>query len=81
MFVCPNCKKKLKLIQFSQLKCINKSCLLSKKIFPIVKEKPILIPFDLEDCIFEDSYSETFINFGSKKRDNSHTKMKKYSNN
>ena len=76
MFVCPNCKKKLKLIQVSQLKCINKSCLLSKKIFPIVKEKPILIPFDLEDCIFEDYYSENFINFGSNKRDNSHKKMK-----
>ena len=76
MFVCPNCKEKLNLVQSSHLKCINKSCHLPKKIFPIINKIPILIPFNLEDCILEDSYSENFINFGSKKRDASNIKMK-----
>ena len=76
MFSCPNCKKKLKLFKSSHLQCLNKSCQLPKKIFPIINKKPILIPFDLEDCILEDSYSTNFINFGSKKRNNSNIKMK-----
>ena len=76
MFVCPNCKEKLKLVKSNLLQCINKSCHLTKKEFPIINDIPILIPFDLEDCILEDSYSENFINFGSKKRDVSNVKMK-----
>jgi len=76
MFVCPNCKEKLQLVNSINLQCINKSCYLPKKIFPIINEIPILIPFTLEDCILEDSYSENFINFGSKKRDSSNLKMK-----
>ena len=76
MFVCPNCKEKLKLVKSNVLKCINKSCRLPKKEFPIINEVPILIPFDLEDCILEDSYSENFINFGCKKRDFTNIKMK-----
>ena len=76
MFACPNCKNKLKLIKSSHLQCINKSCLLPKKTFPIINKIPILIPFNLEDCILEDSYSENFINFGSKKRDPSNIKIK-----
>ena len=76
MFVCPNCKEKLKLVKSSHLQCINKSCHLPKKTFPIINKIPILIPFNLEDCILEDSYSENFINFGSRKRDSSSIKMK-----
>ena len=76
MFACPNCKEKLKLVKSSHLQCINKSCHLPKKIFPIINKIPILIPFNLEDCILEDSYSENFINFGSRKRDSSNIKMK-----
>ena len=76
MFVCPNCKEKLKLVKSSHLRCINKSCHLPKKTFPIINKIPILIPFNIEDCILEDSYSENFINFGSKKRDSSNLKMK-----
>ena len=76
MFACPNCKEKLKLVKSSHLRCINKSCHLPKKIFPIINKIPILIPFNLEDCILEDSYSENFINFGSRKRDSSKIKMK-----
>ena len=76
MFACPNCKEKLKVVKSSHLQCINKSCHLPKKIFPIINKIPILIPFNLEDCIFEDSYTENFINFGSKKRDASNIKMK-----
>ena len=76
MFACPNCKEKLKLVKSSQLECINKSCNLPKKTFPIINKIPILIPFNLEDCILRDSYSENFINFGSKKRDVSNIKTK-----
>ena len=76
MFVCPNCKGKLKLFKYSHFECISKSCNLPKKSFPIINQTPILIPFDLEDCILEDSYSKNFINFGSKKRDDSNIKMK-----
>ncbi|WP_288260489.1 methyltransferase domain-containing protein [uncultured Prochlorococcus sp.] len=76
MFACPNCKEKLKLVKSSHLQCINKSCHLPKKIFPIINKIPILIPFNLKDCIFEESYSENFINFGSRKRDSSSIKMK-----
>ena len=76
MFACPNCKEKLKLVKSSQLECINKSCHLPKKTFPIINKIPILIPFNLEDCILRDSYSENFINFGSKKRDVSNIKTK-----
>ena len=76
MFACPNCKEKLKLVKSSHLQCINKSCHLPKKTFPIINKIPILIPFNLEDCILEDSYYENFINFGSKKRDVSNIKMK-----
>ena len=76
MFACPNCKEKLKLVKSSHLQCINKSCHLPKKTFPIINKIPILIPFNLEDCIFEDSYTENFINFGSKKRDVSNVKIK-----
>ena len=76
MFVCPNCKAKLKLFKSSHLQCINKSCHLPKKKFPIINRIPILIPFNFEDCILEDSYSGNFINFGSKKRDASNIKMK-----
>ena len=76
MFACPNCKEKLKFVKSSHLQCINKSCHLPKKIFPIINKVPILIPFNLEDCILEDSYSKNFINFGSKKRDSSSIKMK-----
>ena len=68
--------RKIKIYKSSYLQCINKSCHLPKKIFPIINKLPILIPFNLEDCILEDSYSENFINFGSKKRDSSNIKMK-----
>ena len=76
MFACPNCKEKLIRVKYSHLECINKSCQLPKKTFPIINKIPILIPFNLEDCILEDSYSENYINFGSKKRDASNIKIK-----
>ena len=76
MFVCPNCKEKLKLHQSSHFQCINKSCNLGKKKFPIKNQKPIFIPFGLEDCILDDIYSEKFLNFGSKNRDKTNIKMK-----
>ena len=40
MFVCPNCKEKLKLVKANIFKCINKSCHLPKKEFPIINEIP-----------------------------------------
>ena len=48
----------MRLLEPEYLRCTNKYCKVSKKKFPIINEKPVLVPFGLEDCILEDSYSD-----------------------
>ena len=75
MYICPNCRNEIIKVKSKNFQCINKSCNLTKKKFPIINEKPILVPFGLDDCILQDSFSTDFINLGSKNRDQ--TKIKK----
>ena len=75
MYVCPCCREELKR-KPDYFECDNKFCNLPKKIFPILNNKPILIPFGEEDCILEDSYSSNFINFGSQNREDSNIKLR-----
>ena len=60
MIVCPGCKGKLEIKQSigkSFLVCKNIECNLYNNKFKIIRDKPVLIPFGFEYCIFKKSYS------------------------
>ncbi len=66
MFACPNCKTSF--INFNKtlksIKCHNSNCSYFNKPFQIIDSIPILIPFDSEECIFEESKLNS-LNLGS----------------
>ena len=71
MIVCPCCKGKLDKKKSSNkffLVCKNINCNLYRSKFPILRQRPVLIPFGFEYCIFKKSNNFININLGSQKR-------------
>ena len=66
MFVCPSCKTSFNDFDknLKSIKCLNTNCSFNKKPFQIIDRIPILIPFDSQDCIFEESNLSS-LNLGS----------------
>ncbi len=70
MYVCPSCKGELRKGEGNTvfLECLNKGCRLLHNKFDLIGEKPVLIPYELEDCIFKNIRAGGVLNFGSKRR-------------
>ena len=68
MYVCPACKGPLRRAE-GVLCCENNSCKSVNRRYLIQSGIPVLVPFDMEHCIFTPAKSHATLNLGSKKRD------------
>mgnify|MGYP000105809307 CR=1 FL=1 len=69
IFACPSCKRPLSNngSEINSYKCENTKCELLNNIFPSINGIPNLIPFKIEECIFQDN-KDNSLNYGSKQR-------------
>ena len=81
-FVCPSCKKPLKIDSKNNklLICYCQECKLFKYEFPIINNIPNLIPFGLDLCIFSKREDKIDFNYGfdARKSNLSKEKIKKF---